>query len=93
MSEKFLKLSKGLQTTIVLLSWVLTVVSFVGCLLVKEYFSGELYFVEIIQTCIGLLFCVVSICLTILVLTLKKDEQNQCSSFIVFVKKYTIYIV
>lgn len=76
MSEKFLKLSKGLQTTIVLLSWVLTVVSFVGCLLVKEYFSGELYFVEIILTCIGLLFCVVSICLTILVLTLKKDEQN-----------------
>lgn len=76
MSEKFLKLPRAVQTLIVLLSWVVTVISFVGCLIVKEYSITDLYWVEILLTCVGLLFSVVAVCLTILYLTFKKDEQN-----------------
>ena len=76
MSEKFLKLPKVVQTLIVLLSWVLTVISFVGCLIVKEYSMADLYWAEILLTCVGLLFSVVAVCFTILYLTFKKDEQN-----------------
>ena len=42
-------------------------VGFVGCLMVKQY--TELPWLEIILTLVGMLFCVVAICLTIVQLT------------------------
>ena len=67
MQEKFFNLSKGLRLVIVALTWLLTVVGFVGCLLIKQY--AELPWLEIILTLVGMLFCVVAICLTIVQLT------------------------
>jgi F0F1-type ATP synthase assembly protein I len=67
MQEKFFNLSKGLRWVIVVATWLLTVVGFVGCLMVKQY--TELPWLEIILTLVGMLFCVVAICLTIVQLT------------------------
>ena len=63
MQEKFLSLSNGARATIVVLTWVLTVLGFVGCLILKEY--AEIAWLEIILTCIGMFFGIVAICLTI----------------------------
>ena len=67
MQEKFFNLSKGLRLVIVALTWLLTIVGFVGCLLIKQY--AELPWLEILLTLVGMLFCVVAICLTIVQLT------------------------
>ena len=63
MQEKFLSLSNGARAAIVVLTWVLTVLGFVGCLILKEY--AEIAWLEIILTCIGMFFGIVAICLTI----------------------------
>ena len=76
MSEKFLNLPRVIQSLIVALVWFLTIAGFVGCLLVKEYAANDMYWLEILLTCVGMFFSVVGICLTIVYLTLKKDEQN-----------------
>ena len=55
MQEKFVGLSKALRWVIVLLSWVVTIGGFVGCLLIKQY--AELPWLEIILTLLGMLFC------------------------------------
>ena len=68
MTEKFLGLSKAVRWLIVLLTWLLTVAGFVGCLIIKEY-ALDLYWLEIILTCVGLFFCIVAICITIVHLT------------------------
>lgn len=74
MQEKFLNLSKGVRFIIVALLWLVTVLGFVGCLIVKNYFS--IYWLEILLTCIGLFFCVVAICVTILHLTADTIKNN-----------------
>ena len=48
MQEKFFNLSKGLRLVIVALTWLLTVVGFVGCLFIKQY--AELPWLEIFQS-------------------------------------------
>lgn len=55
MQEKFLNLSKGIRFLIVVLLWLITIVAFVGCLLIKHYYS--IYWLEILLTCVGMLFC------------------------------------
>ena len=72
MQEKFLSLSNGARAAIVVLTWVLTVLGFVGCLILKEYV--EIAWLEIILTCIGMFFGVVAICLTIVNFTGKEKE-------------------
>lgn len=72
MQEKFLSLSNGARAAIVVLTWVLTVLGFVGCLILKEYV--EIAWLEIILTCIGMFFGIVAICLTIVNLTGKEKE-------------------
>ena len=74
MQEKFFKLSKGLRWVVVALTWLLTVVGFVGCLLIKQY--AELPWLEILLTLVGMLFCVVAICLTIVQLTHNEKEAE-----------------
>ena len=74
MQEKFLNLSKSVRFIIVVLLWVATVVGFVGCVLVKNYYS--IYWLEILLTCVGLLFSVVAICVTILHLTADTIKHN-----------------
>lgn len=74
MQEKFFNLSKGLRLVIVALTWLLTVVGFVGCLLIKQY--AELPWLEILLTLVGMLFCVVAICLTIVQLTHNEKETE-----------------
>ena len=75
MQEKFMGLSKALRWVIVLLSWVVTIGGFVGCLLIKQY--AELPWLEIILTLLGMLFCVAAICLTILQLTQPQEEAEK----------------
>ena len=75
MSEKFLKLPRAVQTLILVFLWVITVACFVGCLIVKENTKLDLYWAEILLTCLGLFFSVSSVCLTILYFTFKKDEH------------------
>ena len=72
MQEKFLSLSNGARAAIVVLTWVLTVFGFVGCLILKEY--AEIAWLEIILTCIGMFFGIVAICLTIVNFTGKEKE-------------------
>ena len=72
MQEKFLSLSNGARAAIVVLTWVLTVIGFVSCLILKEYV--EIPWLEIILTCVGMFFGVVAICLTIVNLTGKPKE-------------------
>ena len=72
MQEKFLSLSNGARAAIVVLTWVLTVLGFVGCLILKEY--AEIAWLEIILTCIGMFFGIVAICLTIVNFTSKEKE-------------------
>ena len=74
MQEKFFNLSKGLRLVIVALTWLLTVAGFVGCLLIKQY--AELPWLEILLTLVGMLFCVVAICLTIVQLTHNEKETE-----------------
>ena len=74
MQEKFFNLSKGLRLVIVALTWLLTIVGFVGCLLIKQY--AELPWLEILLTLVGMLFCVVAICLTIVQLTHNEKETE-----------------
>ena len=74
MQEKFFNLSKGLRLVIVALSWLLTVAGFVGCLLIKRY--AELPWLEILLTLVGMLFCVIAICLTIVQLTHNEKETE-----------------
>ena len=75
MQEKFLSLSKGLRWVIVLLSWLLTIAGFVGCLMVKQY--AELPWLEIILTMFGMLLSVVAICITIIHLTSNQTEDSE----------------
>ena len=72
MQEKFLSLSNGARAAIVVLTWVLTVLGFIGCLILKEY--AEIAWLEIILTCIGMFFGLVAICLTIVNFTGKEKE-------------------
>ena len=74
MQEKFFNLSKGLRLVIVALTWLLTIVGFVGCLLIKQY--AELPWLEILLTLVGMLFCVIAICLTIVQLTHNENEAE-----------------
>ena len=74
MQEKFFNLSKGLRWVIVVVAWLLTIVGFVGCLMIKQY--AELPWLEIILTLIGMLFCVVAICITIMQLTSKEEKSD-----------------
>ena len=74
MQEKFLSLSNGARTAIVVLTWVLTVIGFVSCLILKEYV--EIPWLEIILTLVGMLFCVVAICITIMQLTFKDEKSD-----------------
>lgn len=74
MQEKFIGLSKTLRWVIVLLSWVVTIGGFVGCLMIKQY--ADLPWLEIILTLLGMLFCVVSICLTIVHVTAKPEKEE-----------------
>ena len=74
MQEKFFNLSKGLRLVIVALSWLLTVVGFVGCLFIKQY--AELPWLEILLKLVGMLFCVIAICLTIVQLTNNEKETE-----------------
>lgn len=74
MQEKFFNLSKGLRLVIVALTWLLTIVGFVGCLLIKQY--AELPWLEILLTLVGMLFCVIAICLTIVQLTHNEKEAE-----------------
>ena len=72
MQEKFLSLSNGARTAIVVLTWVLTVIGFVSCLILKEYV--EIPWLEIILRCVVMFFGVVAICLTIVNFTGKPKE-------------------
>ena len=74
MGEKFLNLSTTVRWIITALTWLLTVVGFLGCIIVKHYHS--MFIVEVILTCVGLFFCIVAICLTILMFT-HKDNKNE----------------
>ena len=74
MQEKFFNLSKGLRWVIVVVAWLLTIVGFVGCLMIKQY--AELPWLEIILTLVGMLFCVVAICITIMQLTFKDEKSD-----------------
>lgn len=74
MQEKFFNLPKGLRWVIVFVAWAVTVAGFVGCLLVKQY--TDLPWLEIILTFVGMLFCVVAICLTIVQLTHGNEQEN-----------------
>lgn len=75
MQEKFYSLSKGARAAIVILVWLLTVISLVGCLMAKEY--AELPWLEILLTCVGMFFGVVAICLTIVNLSGKAKEGTE----------------
>ena len=75
MEEKFLKLSSLVRWIIVFLLWAITVIALVGCLLVKKYL--ESYVVEILLSCVGILFCVIAICFTIMQLTGKEKTENE----------------
>ena len=74
MQEKFLHLSKGVRFLIVCLLWLVTVVAFVGCLIIKHYVS--IYWLEILLTCIGMFFSIVAICITIIHLTADTVKDN-----------------
>ena len=76
MSEKFLNLSKGVKALIVAFSWLLTVVAFTGCILLKHYLGEDSYWVQVLLTLAGFFFCVAAICLTILYLTFPKEEKE-----------------
>ena len=75
MEEKFFKLSKLLRWVIVIGLWLLTVAGLVGCLIVKKY--TENYILQISLSCVGILFCVIAICFTIIQLAGKEKEATQ----------------
>lgn len=63
MNEKFKNLSKPMKTILVVISWLITIVGFAGCLLVKHY--NSIMWLELLLTCLGMFFCIVAICVTI----------------------------
>ncbi len=74
MQEKFLNLSKGMRWLVLVLAWLITIGGFAGCLLVKHYAS--MMWLELILTCVGMFFCIVSICLTIYQLFSHEKQAN-----------------
>lgn len=74
MQEKFFKLSKGIRWIIVLAAWALTVGSFLATTIIKN--TKPIYALEITLTCVGILFCVIAICLTIVQLTYADDNKK-----------------
>lgn len=77
MSEKFLKLSKGVKGLIVAIVWLITIISFTSCILLKHYIGGNSYWIQVLLTLAGLLFSVIAICLTILYLTFSEEEKKE----------------
>lgn len=75
MQEKFMKLSVVVRWIIVVVSWLLTLGGFGGCLLAKYY--AELPVLEIILTIVGMFLSVVAICLTIVQLTPPVEEKDK----------------
>ena len=73
MSEKFLAMPKVARAIVTVLMWVVTVASFAGCILVKEI--GTMLWLELVLTCVGMLFTVIAICLTIINLTGKNTQE------------------
>lgn len=77
MSEKFLNLSKGVKGLIVAIVWLITIISFTSCILLKHYIGENSYWIQVLLTLAGLLFSVVAICLTILYLTFSEEEKKE----------------
>lgn len=73
MQEKFMNLSKPMQWLVVIVAWLITIVGFAGCLVVKHY--NSIMWLELLLTCLGMFFCIVAICLTI-VLIVGKEEKD-----------------
>ena len=74
MQEKFKKLSKSMQWLVTIITWIITIVGFAGCLIVKHY--NSIMWLELILTCIGMFFCIIAICLTS-VIVLGNEEENK----------------
>lgn len=72
MQDKFLSLSKGLRLLCLAVTWLLTILGFVGCTLLKSYYPDMMWAI-ILLTCVGMLFCVIAICLTIYDITSKQS--------------------
>ena len=77
MSEKFLNLSKGLKGLIVAITWLFTIISFTGCIMLKHYIGEDSYWIQVLLTLAGLLFCVAAICLTILYLSFSDEVKEK----------------
>lgn len=77
MSEKFLNLPKGIKGLIVALIWLLTVIAFTSCIMLKHYMGEESYWIQVLLTLLGLFLSVAAICLTILYLTFSDEEKKE----------------
>jgi len=74
MKEKFDALSKVAKLVITIASWLLTVLGFVGCGLVKEY-ASDMMWLNILLTCVGMFFSIVAVCATIYLLIYKEENK------------------
>lgn len=74
MEEKFINLPISVRWLLTALSWALTVVGFLGTIILKNYHS--IFIVEILLTCVGIFFCIVAICLTIFMFTHNKNNKD-----------------
>ena len=81
MGEKFMKLSASIRWIITALTWLITAAGFLGSVILKHYHS--IYIVEVILTCVGLFFCILAICLTILMLTHKDNEKEETKNSVI----------
>ena len=73
MQEKFMNLSKPMQWLVVIVAWLITIVGFAGCLVVKHY--NSIMWLELLLTCLGMFFCIVAICLTIILIVGKEEKD------------------
>lgn len=63
MQEKFLKLSRKVQSLIVVTLWLITAAGFAGTFILKSYES--IPWLEVILTCVAMFLCVAAICFTV----------------------------
>ena len=70
MQEKFMNLAKPRQWLVVIVAWLFPIVGFAGWLIVKH--DNAIMWLELLLTCLGMFFCIVAICLTIVLIVGKE---------------------
>ena len=86
MSEKFLNLSKGVKGLIVAIVWLITIISFTSCILLKHYIGENSYWIQVLLTLAGLLFSAIA-CIFILIPAYYQAYNVHQTKYLVYTKK------